>query len=83
MSDKIGGTHQNQMIIIARSKRQADTYAYSCGISEYIHVQDADSLRGICRGLQYVYVPEYLYMMSDSKLKSIDNMLAAREHKSA
>ena len=74
MSDK-------PLIIIARDKRQADAYAYSNGIAEYIHASNADHLRGLERGLDYAWVPEFSYMVDDRRYLEISKILVAREHK--
>lgn len=69
------------ILVIARSKREADAYAYTSGIVKYIFIKNAESLMGIERGLHYVYVPEYLYMISNKDFGLIEKMLIMHEHK--
>jgi hypothetical protein len=66
------------IVIIARNIREADTYAYTNGISEYTHTSNANGLLGIARGTEYVWVPEYLYMISDYELRDISIMIKSR-----
>lgn len=69
------------LLIISRSDKDADRYARSNGIANYIHIRGAESLRGIERGLEYVWVSEYIYLISSREFNSISEMLNIREHK--
>lgn len=69
------------LLIIAGSKQQASAYAYTNGIKEYIFIKNANSLKGIGRGHQYVFVAEHHYIMSANDFSSLKEMLRIREHK--
>lgn len=71
----------NPLIIIARCNRQAEAYAYSNGISEYICASNSNQLRGLDRGLEFVWVPEFLYAIEPRRYQDIMQTLADRDCK--
>ncbi len=68
------------LLIIARDEKDADKYARSNDVENFIHVKNVESLRGIERGLEYVWAPGFMHLTSIREWRAIREVLNIRGH---